>query len=252
MLNLILTRPLIFFDLETTGTDFVSDRVVQISVLKIFPDKSEEIRTRLVNPDRPIPKDATDVHAITDEDVKDQPKFREIGKGLFQFICGCDIAGYNSNNFDIPFLVEEFARCGIEFPEEGTKLIDICTIFKRKEERTLTAAYKFYCDKILENAHSAEADVRATLEVFQGQLERYVDLSNATLDDLHKFCNREGIVDYARKLGKNEAGETVFNFGKHKGEPVISQLDYVQWMIEGDFPEGTKMILRKIIGQQQT
>ena len=250
MLNLLLTRPLIFFDLETTGTDFVSDRIVQISVLKLFPDKSEEIRTRMVNPGRPIPKAATDVHGISDEDVKDQPKFREIAKGLFQFISDCDIAGYNSNNFDIPFLVEEFARCGIEFPEEGIKLIDICTIFKRKEERTLTAAYKFYCDKTLDNAHDAEADVRATLEVFRGQLERYADLSSATLEELHKFCNREGLVDYARKLTKNEAEETVFNFGKHKGEPVLSQPDYVQWMIEGDFPEGTKMILRKI-GQQQ-
>ncbi len=250
-MNFLLTRPIIFFDLETTGTDFVSDRIVQISVLKLFPDKSEDIRTRLVHPGRPIPKGAIDIHGITDDDVRDQPKFREIAKGLFRFICGCDIAGYNSNNFDIPFLVEEFARCGIEFPEEGTKLIDICTIFKRKEERTLTAAYKFYCDKILENAHNAEADVRATLEVFRGQLERYADLNTATLEELHAFCNREGIVDYARKLAKNEAGEAVFNFGKHKGEPVLSQPDYVQWMIEGDFPEGTKMILRKLIGQQQ-
>lgn len=250
-MNLLLTRPLIFFDLETTGTDFVSDRVVQISVLKVFPDKSEEIRTRLVHPDRPIPKSASDIHGITDDDVKDQPKFREIAKGLFQFISGCDIAGYNSNNFDIPFLVEEFARCRIEFPEEGTKLIDICTIFKRKEERTLTAAYKFYCDKTLENAHNAEADVRATLEVFRGQLERYVDLSTASLEELHTFCNREGTVDYARKLAKNEAGETVFNFGKHKGEPVLSRPDYVQWMIDGDFPEGTKIILRKIVSQQK-
>ncbi len=252
MLNLLLTRPLIFFDLETTGTDFVADRIVQISVLKLFPDKSEEIRTRLVNPGRPIPHGATEVHGITEDDVQNQPTFREIAKGLFQFICGCDIAGYNSNNFDIPFLVEEFARCGIEFPEDGTKLIDVCTIFKRKEERTLTAAYKFYCNKDLENAHSAEADVRATFEVFRGQLERYEDLTSATLEDLHKFCNRDGLVDYARKLMKNEAGETVFNFGKHKGEPVLSRPDYVQWMIEGDFPEGTKMILRKLIGSQQT
>ncbi len=250
LMNLHLSRPLIFFDLETTGTDFVSDRIVQISVLKLLPDEREEIRTRLINPDRSIPQSASDVHGITNEDVKDQPKFREIAKGIFQFICGCDIAGYNSNNFDVPLLVEEFARCAIEFPEEGTKLIDMCTIFKRKEERTLTAAYKFYCNKTLENAHNAEADVRATLDVFRGQLERYPDLGSATLEELHTFCNRDGIVDYARKLARNEAGDAVFNFGKYKGEPVTSQPDYVQWMIEGDFPEGTKIILRKIIGQQ--
>ena len=246
-MNLLFTRPIVFFDLETTGTDFVQDRVVQVSVLKLSTDLSEEVRTRLVNPGMKIPKAASEVHGIYDNDVKDQPRFTEIAKSLNEFFVGCDIAGYNSNNFDVPFLVEEFARCGIEFPEADTKLIDVCTIFKRKEERTLTAAYKFYCDKILENAHDAEADVRATLEVFKGQLARYEDLGSSSLEELHAYCNRDGIVDYARKLARNEVGEIVFNFGKHKGEVVAKRLDYARWMIDSDFPEGTKMVLRKIL-----
>lgn len=249
-MNLIITHPLIFFDLETTGTDFVIDRIVQISALKIFPDNSEESRTRLINPGIPIPKAASDIHGITDSDVQDQPKFKAVGRGISDFLSGSDIAGYNSNNFDIPFLVEEFARCGIEFPEADTRLIDVCTIFKRKEERTLTAAYKFYCDRILENAHDAEADVRATFEVFKGQMVRYEDLCSASVQELHDYCNRGEIVDYARKLAKNETGEIVFNFGKHKGEAVAKRLEYAKWMIDSDFPEGTKMVLRKIISQQ--
>ena len=249
-MKLHLDRPLVFFDLETTGTDFVADRIVQISVLKIFPDMSEESRTRLINPGIPIPKEASDIHGITDNEVKYQPTFRAVARGVFEFLSGSDIAGYNSNNFDIPFLVEEFARCAIEFPQPDARLIDVCTIFKRKEERTLTAAYEFYCDKILEHAHDAEADVRATFEVFKGQLERYADLGHASVQELHDYCTRDGLVDYARKLAVNEAGEIVFNFGKHKGQPVLAQLEYARWMVENDFPEGTKMILRRIMSQQ--
>jgi DNA polymerase-3 subunit epsilon len=249
-MTLRLTRPLVFFDLETTGKDFVTDRIVQISVLKVFPDSSEETRTRLINPGIPIPAEATAVHGITDDDVKNQPRFREIARSLYEFFSGCDIAGYNSNAFDVPFLAEEFARCGMEFPQEGTRLIDVCTIFKRKEERTLAAAYKFYCGKTLQNAHNAEADVRATYEVFQGQLTRYEDIGSFSLDELHAYCTRGDTVDYARNLVRNEKGEIVFNFGKHKGEPVTHHPDYAQWMLENDFPEGTKMILRKILDGQ--
>ncbi|MBX2992777.1 MAG: 3'-5' exonuclease [Bacteroidetes bacterium] len=251
-MNFQLSRPLVFFDLETTGTDFVADRIVQISVLKIHPELPEESRTRLINPGMPIPPEASAIHGITDGTVRDQPHFRAIVRGLFDFFSGCDLAGYNSNSFDVPFLVEEFARCGIEFPQEGTKLIDVCTIFKRKEERTLTAAYKFYCGKMLENAHDAEADVRATFEVFKGQLHRYEDLGSATVGELHNYCTREEIVDYARKLTKNEAGEIVFNFGKHKNQPIASQLEYAKWMVESDFPEGTKIILRRILTEQSS
>lgn len=246
-MKLLLTRPIVFCDLETTGTDFVTDRIVQISVLKVFPDSAEESRTRLINPGIPIPREATAVHGISDEDVRHQPCFRDVARSLYEFLSSCDIAGYNSNAFDIPFLAEEFARCGIEFPQQGTRLIDVCTIFKRKEERTLTAAYKFYCGKSLENAHNAEADVRATYEVFKRQRERYDDIGSFSLDELHAYCLRGDTVDYARNLVRNEKGEIVFNFGKHKGEPITQHLDYVRWMLESDFPQATKLILRKVL-----
>jgi DNA polymerase-3 subunit epsilon len=245
-MNLRLSRPIVFFDLETTGRDFVADRIVQISVLKVCPDSSEESRTRLINPGRPIPKEATTVHGITDDDVQNQPRFRDIARSLFDFLSDCDIAGYNSNAFDIPFLAEEFARCGLQFPQDGTRLIDVCIIFKRKEERTLSAAYRFYCGKMLENAHNAEADVRATYDVFRAQLARYADIGSLSLDELHAYCTRPDTVDYARHLVRNEKGEIVFNFGKHKGEPVTQHPAYVQWMLESEFPEATKMVLRRI------
>ena len=245
-MKLQLTRPLVFFDLETTGTDIVTDRIVQISVLKLHPDNSEEIRTRLVNPERAIPPEATAVHNITDADISGQPTFRNLASSLFQFFSGCDIAGFNSNRFDLPLLVEEFARCGIQFPEPGCKLIDVQTIYHKKEERTLSAAYKFYCNRVLENAHSADADVRATLEVFKIQLERYEDIG-ATVDEVHEFCNPHAVVDFARYLSRNDNGDVVYNFGKHKGKPVTQELDYARWMLEGEFPEATKVILRRLM-----
>lgn len=250
VMNLLFTRPIIFFDLETTGTDFVHDRVVQISALKLYTDLSEEVRTRLINPGMPIPHAASEIHGIYDEHVKDQPRFADIAKSLNEFFHDCDIAGYNSNSFDIPFLVEEFARCGIEFPSPDAKLIDVCTIFKKKEERTLAAAMKFYCDKPHDEAHNAEADVRATLDVFKAQLSRYKDIGTTTAQ-LHEFCSRGDIVDYARRLALNENNEIVFNFGKNKGKPVKDDLEYIRWMLESDFPEGTKMILRRILAEQE-
>lgn len=246
-MNLPLTRPIVFLDLETTGTDFLADRIVQISVLKIYPDASREGRTRLINPGIPIPNEASRVHGITDADVRDQPCFRNIATSLFEFLADCDLAGYNSNAFDIPFLVEEFARCGIEFPQEGTKLIDVCTIFKRKEERTLAAAYRFYCGKILHHAHDAESDVHATYEVFNAQRARYEDIGSLSLEELHAYCLPPNTVDYARYLLRGESGEIIFNFGKHKGQPVHQHQEYARWMLESDFPEGTKRILRKIL-----
>ncbi len=245
-MNLLFTRPIVFFDLETTGTDFVQDRVVQISVLRLSTDLSEEVRTRLINPGIPIPKAASEVHGVYDDDVKDQPRFSGIAKSLSEFFVECDIAGYNSNNFDIPFLVEEFARCGIEFPSPDAKLIDVCTIFKKKEERTLSAAMKFYCNSTHDDAHDAEADVRATLAVFKAELERYKDLGK-TPAELHDYCSRGEIVDYARKLGLNDNNQVVFNFGKNKGKPVKDDLEYARWMLESDFPEGTKMVLRRLL-----
>ena len=246
-MKLQLTRPLVFFDLETTGTDIVSDRIVQVSALKLFPDLSEEVRTRLINPERPVPPASTAVHGITDADVASQPTFKNFASSLFQFFSGCDIAGFNSNRFDLPLLVEEFARCAIQFPEPDCKFIDIQTIFHRKEERTLSAAYKFYCNKAHIDAHDAEADVRVTHEVFKSQLERYDDI-RATIDEVHTFCNPYPVVDFARYLSRDENGDVVFNFGKHKGRPVTQELDYARWMLEAEFPEATKMILRQIVG----
>jgi DNA polymerase-3 subunit epsilon len=246
-MKLQLTRPLVFFDLETTGTDIVHDRIVQISVLKLHPDGSEEVRTRLINPERPIPPDAIAIHRIADADVVGQPTFRNVATSLFQVFSGCDIAGFNSNRFDLPLLVEEFARCGITFPESGCKIIDVQTIFHRKEERTLSAAYRFYCGKTHIDAHNAEADVRATLEVFKSQLERYDDIGT-TIDEMHNFCNPHPVVDFARYLTRNEDGDVVFNFGKHKGKLVSQEPDYARWMLEGEFPEATKTILRQMIG----
>ena len=245
-MKLQLTRPLAFFDLETTGTDIVHDRIVQISVLKIHPDGLEEARTRLINPECLIPPGATAIHGISDADVVSQPTFRSVAASLLQFLSGCDLAGFNSNRFDLPLLVEEFARCSIAFPETGCRLIDVQTIFHKKEERTLSAAYKFYCNKMHTDAHDAEADVRATFEVFKSQLARYEDLG-ATLDEVHNFCNPLVVVDFARYLSMNESGEAVFNFGKHKGKPVLQEPDYARWMLEGEFPEATKMVLRRIL-----
>jgi DNA polymerase-3 subunit epsilon len=245
-MKLALRRPLVFFDVETTGTDVAKDRVVQISVLKLHPDGTEEVKTRLINPGMPIPAAATAVHHITDRDVAGERKFRDIARALADLFRGADIAGFNSNRFDVPILVEEFGRCGIAFPDPDAALLDVQVIYHRKEERTLAAAYKFYCGKTLEGAHDAEADVRATLDVFREQLERYDDIGG-TIEELHRYCNSEGIVDYARKLARNEKGEIVYAFGKNRGKPVLEDPGYAEWVIAGDFPESTKNVLRRIL-----
>jgi DNA polymerase III subunit epsilon len=245
-MKLSLTRPLVFFDLETTGVDAARDRIVQFAALKINPDNSERALATLVNPQRPIPPEATAVHHISDADVADAPIFPALANEIGSFFSGCDIAGFNSNRFDLPLLVEEFARCELPFPEPGCKFIDVQTIFHKKEERTLSAAYRFYCDRTLTDAHDAGADVRATYDVFRSQLERYNDIGT-TVDDVHRFCNPEEIVDFARYLRRDTTGEVVFNFGKHKGKPVTQALDYVRWMLETDFPQATKIVLRRLI-----
>jgi DNA polymerase III subunit epsilon len=245
-MKLILKRPIVFFDLETTGTDIARDRVVQIAVLKLRPDGGEELKTRLINPGIPIPASATEIHHITNEAVALEPKFRDIAKNLAEFFQGADIAGFNSNRFDIPILVEEFGRCSIVFPNADAKLVDVQVIYHKKEERTLAAAYRFYCSKNLEGAHDAGADVKATLEVFQKQLERYDDIGS-TLEELHAYSNSDSIVDYGRKLRRNEKGEIVYAIGKNKGKPVLDDPGYAEWMLGGDFPESTKNVLRKIL-----
>jgi DNA polymerase-3 subunit epsilon len=246
-MKLSLERPLVFFDIETTGIDISRDRIVQISALKLNPDGSKETKTRLINPGVPIPHQATAVHHITDSDVRAEPKFREVSQSIRDFFHDADIAGFNSNRFDLPLLIEEFGRCGISFPEPDVRLIDVLTIYHKKEPHTLAGAYRFYCDKSLEDAHDAEADVRATLDVFLSQIERYSDIGSS-VDALHVYCESDAIVDYAGKLRRNEKGEIVYTFGKHKGKSVLDDPGYAEWMLKNDFPESTKRVLRKLLG----
>jgi DNA polymerase-3 subunit epsilon len=248
-MELKLKNPLVFFDLETTGVNIASDRIVEISWLKIFPGGEEKGNTFLVNPTIPIDPGATAIHGITDEDVKDAPTFREIARNLANEFEGCDFAGYNSNKFDIPLLAEEFLRAEVDFDMSKRKLLDIQVIFHKMEQRTLSAAYKFYCEKILVDAHSAEADTRATYEILKAQLDRYGNLEN-DVDFLSEFSTQTQNVDFAGRIVYNDEGVEVFNFGKYKGEPVedILQRDsgYFGWIMNGDFPLYTKKVLTNI------
>ena len=218
-MNLQLKRPIIFFDLETTGVDTSNDRIVEISMIKVGFDGSKQIKTRRINPEMPIPAEATAVHGITDEDVKDEPTFKQIAKSLAQFIEGCDFGGFNSNRFDLPVLVEEFMRAEVDVDFKRRNYVDVQNIFHKKEQRTLVAAYKFYCDKDLENAHSAEADTMATYEVLEAQIERYGDIGN-TVEELAAFSTHGKTVDFAGRIALDDKGVEVFTFGKYKGRSV--------------------------------
>ena len=246
-MKLNLKRPIIFFDLETTGVDTARDRIVEISMIKIMPDGEEITRTRRLNPGMPIPAEATAVHGITDEDVKDAPTFAQVARSLEQFIRGCDFGGFNSNRFDLPVLVEEFLRAGVDLKRR--RFIDVQNIFHKKEQRTLVAAYKFYCDKELDDAHSAEADTRATYEVLKAQLDRYPDLRN-DVDALAEYSCRAEAADYAGRILYNEKGEEVFGFGKYRGRSVAevfrAEPSYYAWMMNGDFPLYTKKVITEI------
>lgn len=248
-MKLNLRRPLVFFDLETTGINITKDRIVELSYIKVLPDGSDVRKTIRVNPGMHIPEQATAVHHITDEDVKDKPLFKEIAKTLAKDFEGCDFVGFNSNRFDIPLLMEEFLRAGVDFDISKRKFIDIQTIFHKMEQRTLTAAYKFYCDKDLDNAHSANADTEATYEVLQAQLDRYPNLEN-DVDFLSKFSSQNRNVDLAGRIILNDNNVEVFNFGKYKGQPVEEVLKrdsgYFGWMMQGDFPQNTKNVLTNI------
>ncbi len=240
---------MVFFDLETTGVNVASDRIVEISWLKIQPDGRESIQTQLVNPTIPIDPRAIAIHGITDEDVKDKPTFSEIARTLAKDFEGCDFAGYNSNKFDIPLLAEEFLRAGVDFDLRKRKFIDVQVIFHKMEQRTLIAAYKFYCQKDLENAHSAEADTRATYEILKAQLDHYEHLQN-DVDYLSAFSTQNRSVDLAGRIIYNDKDIEVFNFGKYKGEPVEEVLKkdpgYFGWILNGDFPLYTKKVLTNI------
>lgn len=248
-MQLNLKNPLVFFDLETTGINIVKDRIIEISYVKVFPNGKEESKTFRVNPGMPIPPETTAIHGITDEDVKDCPTFKEIAKTLAAQIEGCDLAGYNSNRFDVPLLAEEFLRADVDIDFSKRKLVDVQTIFHKMEQRTLAAAYKFYCEKDLENAHTAEADTIATYEVLKAQLDRYPDLEN-DINYLAKFSSYTNNVDFAGRMVYNEKGEELINFGKYKGRLVTDVLNtdpgYYGWVMGGDFPLNTKKVLTEI------
>ena len=249
-MKLNLKNPIVFFDLETTGVDPAKDRIVEISLAKVMPDGSKEVKTRRINPQMHIPEAASAIHHIYDQDVADCPTFQMIAKSLWSYIEGCDLAGYNSNKFDIPVLVEEFLRAGIDVDLKKRRFIDVQNIFHKMEQRTLVAAYKFYCQKDLTEAHSAEADTLATLEVLQAQLDRYPDDLKNDIGFLAEFSCRDQNVDYAGRIVYNDKGVEVFNFGKHKGRSVSevfrTEPSYYSWMMNGDFPQYTKKVITAI------
>ncbi len=248
-MKLKLKRPIVFFDLETTGVDIAHDRIVEIAVVKVEPSGDKEVKVRRINPGMPIPPAATAVHGITDEDVKDSPRFEQIARSLYAFIDGCDLGGYNSNKFDVPMLAEEFLRAGVEVDFKNRKFVDVQTIFHKKEQRTLSAAYMFYCGKELENAHSASADTLATYEVLEAQLDRYPDLENS-IDFLAEYTCRDRSVDYAGRIMLDDKECEVFAFGKYKGQSVAEvfrkEPSYYDWMMKGDFPLYTKRVITEI------
>lgn len=249
-MKLNLKNPIVFFDLETTGTNINSDRIVEIAYLKAHPNGNEETKTLRINPEQPIPAESSEIHGIYDEDVADCPTFKEEAKNIARDFEGCDLAGFNSNRFDIPLLAEEFLRAGVDIDMSKRKFVDVQVIFHKMEQRTLAAAYKFYCDKDLTDAHSAEADTRATYEVLKGQLERYPDDLKNDIAFLAEFSTYNKNVDFAGRMIYDEEGVELFNFGKYRGEPVVEVLrkdpGYFNWIINSDFTRNTKAELTKI------
>ena len=245
-----LSRPIAFFDLETTGVNISTDKIVEIAIVKLMPDGTRVAKRRLVNPEQPILN--SDIHGITDEMVKDAPTFKVMANEIKQFVENCDLGGYNSNRFDVPLLMEEFLRAGMDLDLTNNKMLDVQHIFYSMEPRTLTAAYKFYCGKELENAHSAEADINATIDVLEDQLKRYDNLGD-TVESILSVVGEEKICDYARRFGFNDKDEEIFNFGKFKGRVVTdvlkSEPQYYDWMMKGDFPLHTKKKLTEIMNR---
>lgn len=248
-MKLNLKKPLIFFDLETTGLNIMTDRIVEIAYLKVYPNGNEESKKLRINPGRPIPAESTAIHHISDEDVKDCPTFKQVAQGIANDFKGCDIAGYNSNNFDVPFLAEELLRAEVDFDFANSRFIDVQVVFHKMEKRTLEAAYRFYCNAELEDAHSANADTQATYEVLKAQLDRYPELQN-DVEFLSKFTKFNRNVDYAGRIVLDDKGVEIFNFGKHKGKSVEAVLReepaYYSWMMNGEFPLYTKKVLTSI------
>lgn len=249
-MKLNLKNPIIFFDLETTGTNINSDRIVEICYLKVYPNGNEESKTMRINPEMHIPEASTAIHGIHDEDVKDCPTFKEVARDIAHDIEGADLAGFNSNRFDIPVLVEEFLRADIDIDLTKRKFVDVQVIYHKLEQRTLSAAYKFYCGKNLEDAHTAEADTRATYEVLKAQLDKYPEVLENSIDFLSEYSSFTKNADFAGRIVYNENGEEVFNFGKYKGQSVAEVLKhdmgYYGWIMNGDFTLNTKNVLTKI------
>lgn len=248
-MKLNLKKPVVFFDIESTGLNIISDRIIQIAYIKLMPNGEEICKNYLFNPGMPIPAESTAIHHITDEMVKDMPKFKERAQMIANELKGCDLAGFNSSRFDVPILVEEMLRAGIDYDVTKVRQIDVMNIFHKKERRDLTAAYKFYCGKSLEDAHSADADTRATYEVFLAQLERYEDLPG-DVDQLHEFCKMNRNADLMGNIVYNDKNEPCINFGKHKGKPVVQVLrdepSYYAWIIDGQFAQSTKKLISQI------
>ena len=248
-MKLNLVKPIIFFDLETTGTDFSKDRIVEICYIKVYPDGREVEYTKRINPEMHIPEGASAVHGIYDADVKDCPTFREVAREIANEFEGCDVAGFNSNRFDLPMLAEEFLRAQVDIDLSRLRAVDVQVLYHKREPRTLSAAYKFYCGEVLEDAHSALADTRATYEVLKAQLSHYDDMPN-DIEALSKESSFTNNVDFAGRIVYDDNGREVFNFGKYKGMPVDAVLDcdpgYYGWMMNGDFSLNTKQVLTRI------
>ncbi|WP_028887754.1 3'-5' exonuclease [Tenacibaculum ovolyticum] len=248
-MELNLTKPIIFFDLETTGINIAKDRVVEISILKVFPNGNKESKTWLVNPEVKIPKESSEIHGITDEKVANEPTFKELAVSINEMIAGCDLAGFNSNRFDIPVLAEELMRAGIDFDMNNRKAVDVQVIFHKKEQRTLSAGYQFYCGKELVGAHGAEADTNATYEILLAQLDKYTDIEN-TVDALSEYSTHGKRADFAGFILVNDKDQEIFSFGKYKGRTVEEVFKenpgYNAWIQNADFPLYTKKVLREI------
>ncbi|PCJ96974.1 MAG: DNA polymerase III subunit epsilon [Flavobacteriaceae bacterium] len=248
-MELKLTRPICFFDLETTGINVAKDRIVEIAILKVFPNGNKESKTWLVNPEMHIPDEVIAIHGISNEKVANEPTFKQLSKDIHAMIKGSDLGGYNSDRFDIPLLAEEMLRADVDFDMKHTVSVDVQTIFHKMEKRTLEAAYKFYCDKDLTNAHSAAADTKATYEVLLSQLDKYPELEN-DIKKLSEFTTRRRFVDFAGFIAMDKDDNEVFAFGKHKGKKVLDVLDkepgYFGWIINADFPLYTKKVLTQI------
>lgn len=248
---LSLSKPLAFIDIEATGINFSTDRIVEIAIVRLSVDGTKQVKRKLINPEMPIPPAVIEIHGITDDMVKDAPTFKQAANEIKQFLDNCDLGGYNSNRYDIPLLMEEFLRIGMEFEMKDRRLLDVQKIFHLMEQRTLSAAYKFYCNKVLEGAHGAEADASATCDVLHAQLERYPNLGN-TVESILKVTGDDMIVDFARRFVM-ENGVEKFNFGKFKGRSVADVLkaepQYYDWMMKGDFPLHTKQKLTEILNR---